>query len=352
MIRFQCECGRQLQARDDQAGRRAACPSCGRSQTIPDSATDIQVAEVVPVRGKRARPARDRDLPDDAPANGKAIASLVLGCLSFLLTVLTGIPAIILGAQALRDIRRSRGRQGGKGLAVAGIATGIAGPLVVLFGVGAYFVVHQAVGRVTDARDKVMSANNLKQLALGMHNYHDTYGRLPSSQTTLRIPGSQAPASWRVCLCPFIESQHVYMQYRLNEPWDSANNRRLLSQVPPPYLLPGQNPDGSGATYYQVLVGPGTAFERPGEGYQFREFTDGTANTLLIVEAATSVPWTKPEDLAYDPQKPLPRFGGHLRDGFQAAFADGSVRWVPGGTPEHLLQAWISRNGGEAVPPP
>jgi hypothetical protein len=355
MIRFQCECGRQLQARDDQAGRTAACPSCGRTQPVPDPSTDIQVAEAVPVRGKRARPARDhddRDVPDGAPANGKAVASLVLGCLSFVLTVLTGIPAVILGMHALRDIKRSRGRQGGQGLAVAGIATGIAGSVVVLLGATAYLVLHQAVGRVAEARDKTMSANNLKQLALGMHMFHDTYNRLPSSQTTFLSPDKKTAASWRLCMCPFIESEHLYLQYNWNEPWDGPTNRRLLAQVPNPFLLPGQDPDGSGATFYQVLVGPGTAFEKPGDGYRFAEFPDGTANTILIVEAATSVPWTKPEDLAYDPQKPLPRFGGHFRDGFQAAFADGSVRWVPNNTPQTILRAWVTRNGGEVVPRP
>ena len=37
MIRFTCDCGKLLQARDEQAGRAVACPACGRRQTVPDA---------------------------------------------------------------------------------------------------------------------------------------------------------------------------------------------------------------------------------------------------------------------------------------------------------------------------
>ena len=59
-----------------------------------------------------------------------AIASLVLGLLSFCLSVFTGIPAIILGPLSLRAIKRSGGRVSGKGMAIAGIATGSIGVLL------------------------------------------------------------------------------------------------------------------------------------------------------------------------------------------------------------------------------
>ena len=57
---------------------------------------------------------------------------------------------------------------------------------------------------------------------------------------------------------------------------------------------------------YQVFVGLGTAFER--EDLVWADFPDGLAETILVVEAADPVPWSKPVDVAYSPALPLPRF--------------------------------------------
>jgi Domain of unknown function (DUF4190) len=57
----------------------------------------------------------------------RAISSLRLGLLSFLLNVFTGLPAVIQGIRGLRDIRQNAGRLTGKALAVAGIGTGLLG---------------------------------------------------------------------------------------------------------------------------------------------------------------------------------------------------------------------------------
>ena len=83
---------------------------------------------------------------------------------------------------------------------------------------------------------------------------------------------------------------------------------------------------------------------------------------MLVVEAAEAVPWTKPDDLAYAPDRPLPRLGLGLtkpvkflgrelrrKPGFNAAFADGSTRLLDAGTDEATLRALVTRNGGEAV---
>lgn len=58
------------------------------------------------------------------PTNGKATAALVLGLLSLLFWVLTGIPAVILGHMALNEINASNGTQGGKGSAITGLILG------------------------------------------------------------------------------------------------------------------------------------------------------------------------------------------------------------------------------------
>jgi hypothetical protein len=54
---------------------------------------------------------------------------------------------------------------------------------------------------------------------------------------------------------------------------------------------------------------------------------DGTSNTIMVVEAGTAVPWTKPDD--YTPgQGGLPPLGALESDGFWTVFADGSVRFI------------------------
>jgi hypothetical protein len=109
-----------------------------------------------------------------------------------------------------------------------------------------------------------------------------------------------------------------------------------------------------------VLVGPGTAFERP--RLRLQDFPDGPANTILVAEAVVAVPWSKPADLAYDPKGPLPPLGGAFsqpvhflcyevssRPGFNAVFADGKVRFIRGDTDDRTVRALITRNGGEKV---
>src|SRR5205823_3792100 len=100
-------------------------------------------------------------------------------------------------------------------------------------------------------------------------------------------------------------------------------------------------------TVCQVFVGKGTAFEGP-DGLRLRDdFPDGTSQTLLIVEAGKPVPWTKPQDLSYEPDGPLPNLDGLFTDGFRACLVDCSRRFVRVGINEATLRAVITRNGGD-----
>jgi hypothetical protein len=78
---------------------------------------------------------------------------------------------------------------------------------------------------------------------------------------------------------------------------------------------------------------------------------DGTATTILLVEADDRVPWTKPQDLPYAPEQPLPKLGGLYSNDFIAAMADGSVRVVSKKTSEKTIRAAITANGGEILGP-
>jgi hypothetical protein len=365
MIQFRCECGKLLQARDEDVGGIAVCPSCQAELRVPDDRDAIQAER----RGRRADEERVRHAPEDdlpvrgrresdrepdytEPAtSGKAVASMVLGALSILLVFLTGIPAVILGILGLRDIKCSRGRLGGQGVAIGGIVTGGIG-IVVMTPLALLLLLIPAIDRVREAAARAQSQNNLKQMALAMHNYHDTFMHLPPAGGEQGMPGPPGPKmSWRVAILPFVEQDFLYRQYNPNEPWDSPNNKRLLNQMPKIYQLPGEETAPPGHTYYQVFVGPTAGFENP-QGTRLMDVTDGVSNTLMIVEAETAVPWTEPQDLTFNPNGPLPRMGKHFRSGFNVVFMDGSARLMPHNVPETTLRAMITRNGGEMVTPP
>jgi hypothetical protein len=203
----------------------------------------------------------------------------------------------------------------------------------------------------------VKSQSYLKNIALALHNYDYSHGHLPPA--AIRDKSGRPLLSWRVEILPFIEGEHLYREMHLDEPWDSPHNLTLLDKMPNIYLSPGAKAPQPNMTFYRVFVGAGTAFERDGLKLSKDDFPDGTSNTLLVIEAGEAVPWTKPDELEYHPDKPLPPLGGifrvetwldrqrNKRDGFYTAFADGSVRWFDRSTDEATIRAFITRNGGE-----
>jgi Protein of unknown function (DUF1559) len=212
---------------------------------------------------------------------------------------------------------------------------------------------------VREAAARVTAMNNLKQIAFAMHAYAEAHdGRLPPA-VLLGAEGKRL--SWRVLILPYLEQDHLYQQFHLDEPWDSTHNIALLSSMPRIYSAPTELPVEARAepfsTFYQVFTGEWTAFE----GYTGlrlpQDFPDGTSTTFLVVEAGQAVPWTKPDDLPYDDAKPLPPLGGVFTGesrfslfgsnrvkGFHAVMADGSVRFFASTTSEAALREAIVRD--------
>ncbi|MFO0841192.1 MAG: DUF1559 domain-containing protein [Gemmataceae bacterium] len=177
-------------------------------------------------------------------------------------------------------------------------------------------------------------------MALAMYIYESTSKTLPPA--AVRGPDGKPLLSWRVLLLPYIEQDGLFREFKLDEPWDSPHNINLLDRMPPLYLPFRDAPVAPGHTYYQVIVGPGTPFAGPaGKGL---DDLPNRASTFLIVEAKAAVPWTKPEDLSYDPDGPLPQLGGIFRDGrFRAAMADGRVRDLDLTKAEEIRAAIVGR---------
>lgn len=200
--------------------------------------------------------------------------------------------------------------------------------------------------------------NNLKQIGLTLQNYHEFYDQYPPSFSTDK--NGKPLLSWRVLILPQLEQENVYKQFRLDEAWDSPHNLSLLPKMPRLYHPRNQKPTDPFVTNYQVFVGPGSMFEAPGHNIQ--DARDGTSSTLMVVDAAEEVPWTKPVDLPYAPDKPIPALGGHFtrvrtllwweydrQPGFLALFVDGSVIFLKNEIDEPTMRGLITRAGGEHV---
>ena len=198
---------------------------------------------------------------------------------------------------------------------------------------------------VAPARNDAQGMLNLKELGLAMHNFHSVYQKFPASRGTLLGGASSVhgeptqPFSWRVAILPFIEQMDLFEEYRFHETWDSEHNSKLLSRMPDAFRSVTSKLTPEGHTYFQGLVGDDRAMgiDKP---TGFKDCTDGTSNTILLVEAENSVPWTMPQDITGVPNFP--------DDMVRFLLADGAVVEVPEIDPE-LLRKLITRNGGEVV---
>ena len=200
-------------------------------------------------------------------------------------------------------------------------------------------------GPVTDEQLQE-AVNNLKMIGLALHNYHDAMGFLPNNFGLAGQAGKPA-ASWRVHLLPYLEYDNLYRQYNFDEAWDSEGNKKLIEQMPKIYQPIRAKTKEKGHTFYRGFTGEGAVFEA-GIKLRIVGISDGTSNTAAVVEAGEPVIWTKPDDLPFDPKKPLPPLGGLFDGDFHVAFADGSVRKATGKkVNEAEFKKLITRAGGE-----
>ena len=206
----------------------------------------------------------------------------------------------------------------------------------------------------------------LKDIVLAFHEYHDANDRhLPPAVVTDKT--GRPLYSWRVAILPYLpDEKELAARFRFDEPWDSVHNKPLVARTPRTYRSPllSRNDDDGGLTFYQAIVGPGTAFEPPGLTLR-NDFPNGLGNIFLVVEAEEQVPWAKPGDLVYEPQGPLPKFGHWFtlpifrwkvvigeRPRFQAAMADGSVRGFAVPYDEAEVRAFMLRDIRRSVGSP
>jgi hypothetical protein len=203
-----------------------------------------------------------------------------------------------------------------------------------------------AVQSSRGAARRAQSTNNLKQIALAMHTYHDARKTFPPA---FKADKDGKPLlSWRVMILPFLEYDGLYQQFKLDEPWDSEHNKKLLDQMPVEYKSPNDAGLPPGMTHYLGVSGE-KAFFTGKKGTRMADIKDGSSNTIMTVEADKAVPWTKPDDFEYDENDPVKGLGGITPAGFVAGFVDGSVRIISSTIDANMLKALFTRDGREAV---
>ena len=167
------------------------------------------------------------------------------------------------------------------------------------------------------------SANQMKRIGLAFYDHESEYGHFPQD---IKNANSISVLSWRVKLLPHMNEKELYKQFKLNEPWDSEHNKKLIEKMPKIYA-PVRNKAKEGHTFYQGFVGEDAIF-RNGKPVKLVGIADGTSNTAMIVEAWKAVPWTKPEDIPFDVKKDIPKLGGEFDGDFNMLMADGSIKKI------------------------
>ena len=191
--------------------------------------------------------------------------------------------------------------------------------------------------------------NNLKQLALAVQNYCSTFNNhFPAAASHTR--DGKPLLSWRVAILPYIEMDQLYKQFHLDEPWDSPHNKALIERMPAVFRSP-KSKAAKGYTNYVVPVGGGALYSSAKDEPTFKDITDGTSHTINLVEVddAHAVPWTKPDDMPFDPQDPKKGIGSPYERGFFVVFCDGSVLFINKSIDPKTLKAYFTRAGGETI---
>jgi prepilin-type N-terminal cleavage/methylation domain-containing protein/prepilin-type processing-associated H-X9-DG protein len=231
-----------------------------------------------------------------------------------------------------------------------------------------------AVQKVREAAARMSCSNNLKQIGLGMHNYHDVHSRLPSGYL-YRGGAGKCNYGWAVAILPFIEQDNLYKQldpitiplYNRYKSGASATDKQLLQTKIKTYRCPSDTgPDLANSVSFSTsdhfdvalsnYVGcagwstpyPINANDSGGVLYgnsavQLPQVTDGTSNTIMVAErryrndhAATWVGVGRNNN-----------YGNRdtLRTLFRAGFGM-NFNYVASGSPENAGKGWSSEHPG------
>ena len=180
-----------------------------------------------------------------------------------------------------------------------------------------------AVQAARESARRMQCTNNLKQIGLACHNFHDTTGKLPmGGLPPTAVSGSQFSALTQ--LLPYMEQQPLYDMVDLTVPPTHTNNTNARNTRIPSLLCPSDgrdNPNASlgAATNYMANTGAMPYFVIPGQmnysgvfyvnvASRLADMTDGASNTAifserLMADGSNSIV-SKVEDVFFHPGDP------------------------------------------------
>jgi len=228
-----------------------------------------------------------------------------------------------------------------------------------------------AVQAAREAARRAQSSNNLKQLALSLHNYHSSYQSFPAGSYANEKLKPNKRFSWLARVLPFLEQSLLYEKLDFEEAWDDEANADMVDTRVRTLLNPGYGVDdnGPGKTHYVGMAGvgkdaPSLAVNHPragifGDNRQTRisDIIDGTSNTIMVTEASDKFgAWSQGGNATYRPLTKKPYIngpdgiGGPFRGGCNMAFGDGSVRFISENIDPSVLEALSTMAGREVTP--
>ncbi|MCA9074731.1 MAG: DUF1559 domain-containing protein [Planctomycetaceae bacterium] len=200
-----------------------------------------------------------------------------------------------------------------------------------------------AVQQAREAARRTQCKNNLKQIGLAMHNYHDTFGKLPSSAMIFASPSSEAHAGIAVegqftMILPYLEQGNLYKEYHFGDGYHSQSNQVVVNTPMSVFQCPSTpnadrkidlvstvagwcgmierpawNPTGAISDYNSIYYSPSPTLDPVNGNYvygmfdiffnvtpqitcffplsnprmiAFRDVTDGLTNTIMFTEQA------------------------------------------------------------------
>lgn len=242
-----------------------------------------------------------------------------------------------------------------------------------MLGIGTALLLPAVQGARSAAR-RVSSQNNLKQIGLGLHNYHDVYRSFPSGTIAGSADDPQDRLSWLVEITPYLELDQVHRAIDKESPWDSPDNIEVAAAADttvfenPNLELERTEEDIAVSSYAGCAgVGKGAALLPANNNKagifglnrksSIRDITDGTSNTLMVGEINKDRgAWTaggKPtlREFTEEPYINGPDgFGGNSPGGSQFLLGDGSVRFLSEDLDPSIAEALMTQAGGEVIP--
>ncbi|WP_158520909.1 DUF1559 domain-containing protein [Fuerstiella marisgermanici] len=197
--------------------------------------------------------------------------------------------------------------------------------------------------------------NNLKQIGLALHNYHDVNSMFPIAVQP------KFDRSWRVTVLPFLDQAPLYERYNHDATWEHPDNAPLAGVVVQTLDCPARpfrlDDHDRFLSAYSAVTGPGTAFGDR-EYVKINAFTDGLANTLMVAETCGKpIVWTRPKDVSTatdEPEINAPGDALHESNGVMSSYhfggaqvllGDGSVRFIGEQLEPELLRQLMTRDG-------